>query len=163
MAVANTKSTAITALDNSPPAQADAAYHGGVLKEAIGYCEVAAADDDTSVYRFCRLPSNARVSSIEIMNDAITGATDYNLGLYDTADEGGADVDQNLFRDAIDISAGNGTFTEIDNLLAEENREKTLWEALGLSADPHKHYDVCLTGVTVGSGAGTIALRVRYV
>jgi hypothetical protein len=40
--------------------------------------------------------------------------------------------------------------------------EKRLWERLGLSVDPQVDYDLALTGDTVGTGAGTISLRVRF-
>jgi hypothetical protein len=37
-----------------------------------------------------------------------------------------------------------------------------VWEDLGLSADPGLVYDVCLTGNTVGTAAGDIAIKMEY-
>ena len=45
--------------------------------------EIADADDDGSVYRlFKSVPSNYIPVQIDILSDGITGATDYDLGLY---------------------------------------------------------------------------------
>jgi hypothetical protein len=45
-----------------------------------------------------------------------------------------------------------------------EDVEKPLWEALGLTADPVRDYDIALT-LTAANGAGAtpdVTLRVRY-
>ncbi len=163
MAVANTKSTAITNADASPRVPNTGFFDGGGMQYAVGTVEVAAADDNNSVYRFARIPSGVRVHKIEILNDAITAGTDYNLGLHAPATDGGAAVDDNLWGDAIDMSSArivplDATFEALDIA----NIEKRVWEALGLSEDPFLEYDVTLTGITVGSAAGTISVRVAY-
>lgn len=161
MAVANTKSTIITNGDATPPVPSLSAINRGRLMEQVGYVEVAAADDDNSVYRFCRIPANARISQVLIKNDAITGGTDYNLGVYATAEDGGAAVDDNALADALDLSSARAVYTDL-TAIAEEDGEKKLYELAGVSADPGTDYDVCLTGITVGTAAGTIAVIVRY-
>jgi hypothetical protein len=163
MAVANTKSTAITNADASPRVPNSSYLEAGVLRVAVGTVEVAAADDDGSVYRFCRIPSGARVQRIQILNDALTGATVYDVGLYKTAADGGAAADADVFATNVDISAGNAvpldvTFEALDIIKIE----KRAWEILNLTSDPFLEYDVCMTGDTVGSGAGTISMRVEY-
>lgn len=166
MAVANTKSTAIANADATQPrVQTQSWIERGSPIIAVGTVEVAVADDDNSVYRFARIPSGARVHKIELMSDAIAGATDYNLGLYKPAyTGGGAVVDDNLFADALDFSSGNTipvevTFDQVDIA----NIEKRVWELLGLTADPHTEYDLALTGIVAGTGAGTISMRVTYI
>ena len=164
MATANTKSTLVTNADASPVTLTSSYLKDGGVIEQIGICEVAAADDDTSVYRFCRIPSGARMSYIRILNDAITAGTDYNLGLLDTAANGGAAVDDNLFGDAIDLSSARVAPLEaLHEALDIVNAEKRVWELLGLSADPFLEYDLALTSVTVGSAAGTIVIKAGYV
>jgi hypothetical protein len=39
-----------------------------------------------------------------------------------------------------------------------------LWEVLGLTADPHRMYDVCATVATtdVTTGTGALGVRVQY-
>jgi hypothetical protein len=163
MAVVNTKSTLITNADATPVVKSDAGLGGGLLHVAMATVEVAAADDNNSVYRFARLPSNARVVSMRVFCDAITAGTDYNVGLYQTAANGGAVVDDNCYADAVDLSSAITTGTEI----AFEGRGieligQQVWADAGLSADSNTEYDVCATGITVGSAAGTISLAVAY-
>lgn len=164
MAVANTKSTMITNADATPPVPTGSHICDGIVYEQVGYVEVAAADDDNSVYRFCRIPSNARISQLLIKNDAITGGTDYNVGFYDTAANGGAVITggESAYADAIDLSSGRAVYTDLGQVI-EENGEKRAWELTSLTADPKKDFDVCLKGITVGTGAGTVAVLVRYV
>ena len=164
MAVVNTKSTAISNADASPAVLNNPRVVNGFLRESVGTVEVAAGDDDTSVFRFVRVPSNARISTVEIACDAITGGTDYDVGVYDTAAAGGAVVSVNLFGDAIDLSSALA-FTDVTYETTPTNKSKVdqeLWQLLGLTSDPAKFYDICATGVTVGSGAGTISMRVRF-
>ena len=164
MATANTKSTLITNADATPPTLTSPRISGAHLREAVGTVEVAAADDNNSVYRFVRVRSNARISSVEHASDAITAGTDYNIGVWDTAANGGVVVSENLFADAIDMSSAHaftdGTYETTATNIAVAYQP--LWELLGLTADPHRDYDIAAKGVTVGTGAGTIALRVRW-
>lgn len=161
-AVENTKSALVTNSDATPPTANAALVDGGRMREQVGTVEVAAADDDNSVFRMSRVRSSWRISELLIHNDAITGGTDYNLGLYDPADRGGVVVDDNLFGDALNLSSAqagvNVTFEGGD----VANIAKPIWELLGLSADPDLTYDIALTGITVGTAAGTISLQVRY-
>lgn len=174
MGTANTKATGITNADATQPrVQGQNWIQGGDAKVAVGTVEVAAADDDNSVYRFIRVPSRARVHKIELMSDAIAGGLDYNLGLYKPANVGGGavarnaadDADQdNLFADALDLSTGNTVPVDVTfGNLDIADIEKRLWEILGYTADPFLEYDICLTGITVGTGAGTISLRGEWV
>ncbi len=165
MAVANTKSTAVTNADASQPRVLTPSYlAGGNIRASIGKCEVAAADDDGSVYRVVRLPSNAVVHRIEVLNDAITAGTGYDIGLYRSAVDGGAAVNDDLFATLIDMSAARALpLDAMFEILDIDQMEKRLFEHAGLTADPMVEYDVCFTADTVGSGAGTVAMRVYWV
>lgn len=166
MAVVNTKSAALTALDNTPPKQAKSIEMGGRLRELVGTVEVAAADDNNSIYRFARVHSSWRVSSIEVFNDAIASGSSFDCGLYDTAENGGAVASATLFASAVSMTSARSTPTEITYEATAANIDKiakALWELLGLSADPNKYYDIAMLANTVGTAAGTISLRVRYV
>lgn len=174
MATANTKSTAVTNSDATQPGASTQSWvSSGDVRVSVGTVEILAADDDNSVYRFLRVPSRARIHKIEIMSDAIAGGADFNLGLYRPAaiasgavakDSTGLVDQDNLFADALDLSFGNTvpldvTFAAIDIA----NIEKRLWDILGYTKDPFLEYDICLTGITVGTGAGTVSLRVELV
>lgn len=165
MAVVNTKSTQITNADATPLVLTNDHIAKGVVYETVGTVEAAAADDNDSIYRMVRVPSNARITSILIASDAVTGSSDVNVGVWQTAQNGGAVVSENVFADAVDLSSAVA-FTE--NLLETTATdivkvEYRLWELLGLSADPMRHYDICLKAVAAASAAGTYAMKVKYV
>ena len=172
MAVVNTKSTAITNLDAVPPQLTNAAIAGADKKISKALLSVAAADSDTSVYRVARVPSNAVIHSIRVLNDAITGGTSYDLGVYDIAGtNSGAVVDADLFASAVDLSSANTAWLELRYEAATtaiiDYAEKTLWFILDvgaatLSSDPNKQYDICFTANTVGTGAGDILCEVEW-
>jgi hypothetical protein len=167
MAAANTKTAVITNLDATPPVKAPYALNGGVLREIPGTVEIAAADDTASVYRMARVHSSWRISQIIRFNDAITSGADFDVGIYDPADRGGAVVNVNTFADAVSLTSGSVTgvseMYESGGDIGVEDIEQRLWEMLGLAADPGLYYDLCYTGVTPGSGAGTLSVLVRYV
>ena len=167
MAVANTKSTAITNLDASPVVRNPLYLMGGVVREAIGTVEIAAADCANSVFRMVRVHSSWRICNIIRYNDAITSGTDYDVGLYETAENGGAVKNVNCFADA--VSLATGVVVGVEDLYEAgadegvEDIEKLVWQFAGDTADPNKFYDLCYTGVNPGSGAGTLSVRVQYV
>jgi len=166
MAVANTKSTSVTNADATPPALTGSFIAGGRVIEQVAFVTPVAADDDNSVYRFCRLPSNARISQILVKHAVVTGMTDTDLGYYQTADNGGAVVDINAFWDNIDLdAAARNVFTDVSEFPVAADLEKRLWELdpASLTEDPNRQYDICLTAPTVGSGIAEIAILIRYV
>lgn len=165
MAVANTKSTHITNADATAPVLTNDYISKGNLYECVGTVETLAADDAASVYRLCRVPSNARISSILVGSDAITGASASDVGVYRTAADGGAAVDADFFATDVDISSAIA-FTEV---LLEATAtdiakvEYRLWEMFPgtWSADPQCFLDICVT-VNDVTAAGTIAMKVKY-
>ena len=123
--------------------------------------EVAAGDDDGSVYRLFRINSQNSLAYFHFFNDAITGGTDYDIGLYETVDNGGAAVDADLFLDGGSMATAS-TANQIKDAMGSVDRAdyaKSVAELLGLTRDPNKEYDVAITGNTVGTAAGTITVR----
>lgn len=165
MAVVNTKSTIVSNADATPVVLTSPRIAGGYVAAEVATVEVAAGDDDGSVFRLFRLPSNAKVLSIRILNDAITSGTSYDLGLYRTAADGGAVVDADAYGSAIDMSSARTTafFDGAYEAADIANIEKEVWQNAGLSSDPSVQYDVCLTANTVGTAAGTISAIVTYI
>lgn len=164
MATVNTKSTAITNADASPRVSNNANIEAGKMRVSVGTVEIAAADDDGSVYRFVRVPSNARINSIRVFCDAITNGTSFTCGLYKISADGGAALSAACYATGFSLATAITTGTQI----AFQNRdianvEKRVWEDGGLSADSYAEYDVCLVGTTVGTAAGTVTLIVEWV
>ena len=164
MAVVNTKSTAITNRDAIPRVVSPAHLVRAEAFQAVATVEVAAADDDGSVYRMVQIRSSDRISSLMVANDAITGMSDCDVGIYQTTANGGAVVTKDVFADGVTFASALDYRDLLNNDEATDiaEIEYKVWQRLGLSSDPVLDYDICITANTVGSGAGTLAMRVNY-
>ena len=138
---------------------------GGKLLCLTGIVEIVAADDDGSIYKMARLPANAIPVKCEIVNDAITGLTDIDLGLYE--DDETTEADKDLFMDGEDINGGNALASPVDGLKTGPSIDEfgqKIWELLGKTIKNKKEgYVLALTANTVGSAAGTIAWKFWYI
>lgn len=166
-AVANTKSAAITNADATPATFNNSAVVKGQKLMAVGTVETTTDDDTNSVYRLVRIPSNAVISSIKLFNDDLDSGTSavFKCGLHQTAANGGAVVDVDLFATALaSLQAAVTTGTEIRFAALDVNGvAKRVWELLGLSADTAREYDLTITATTVtGLQAGTLTAVVEY-
>jgi hypothetical protein len=122
----------------------------------------ATTDGDASVfYLGAPLPSNAVIHRIQLDFDAITGASDVDLGFYETVSAGAAVI----VKDCLLDGQGLGTATKgLDAFTkpAIENKHKQLWEIAGLTADPKKLFQPAITFNTAGSAAGDIRILIEY-
>ena len=138
--------------------------NGAKLVTAVTTFEVADTDDDGSVYRlFKGLNPNLIPLDIKINNDAITGGTDWDLGLYQG--NGGKVIDKDVFADGIDLSTARTSGSEVSGLsaVAIENLTKKLFEHAGHTiATKLDSYDLALTANTVGTAAGTVTVRAIF-
>lgn len=162
MAIVNSKSTGVSNADATPIVPTNRILVRGPSLHAIGVIAKAASDNDTSVFRAVRVPSNARIVAINRANTAITAGTSYQIGVYQTAANGGAAVSAGLFAATQDLSTASTGTPSRYLASAVTTGEQRLWELLGLTADPQRDYDICFTGVTAGTGAGTLLLEVTY-
>lgn len=167
MAVVNTKSTAVTGADTSPPSNGQFVgmrVHGGRIKESIGVVEVANGDSIGSTLRLARVSSSDRISRVLLSCDAITTAT-ADIGICETAANGGAAVDADLFASAQALTSAlvNSDVTHESGSFGIEKIEQPLWQALGLSKDPGKLYDLTATLTAAATGAGTVGIKVQFV
>jgi hypothetical protein len=161
MAVVNLKAAAITSADASVATNSFLAK--GRVIESIGASAVANGDSIASTYRLCRLPSNARMSDVRLFCTAITSGA-ANIGLYRTAADGGAVVDADFFIAAQSIATAlSGTDVSGGNVLTPINREKRLWEALGLTSDPVIYYDLTVVLTAATTAAGSLAVQASFV
>lgn len=130
--------------------------------------EIAAADDDGSVYGlFKDVPSTLAPIAFEIAHDAITGGTDFDLGLYAAGDLNTV-VIKDLLMDgqtlaaAAPLTAPKNGLGNVDVALI--GAQKMLYELAGKTvADRPMGYDIALTANTVGSGAGTVTVISHWI
>lgn len=167
MGVVATKSTMITNLDASPVVEAPAYQAHGRLREVAESVSIANGDSSTSVHRVLRLWSGWRVSELLIDSPDIGTTTVVDVGLYKTAQNGGAVVDVDFF--ASGLSLKDGALAKVDitrentGTITIANADKRLWEQLNLTEDPKIWYDVALTQTADADAGGEVGLRCRYV
>lgn len=159
MAVVTAKSTAVTAADVLD--KVDRRIARARLLTSIGFVNKAAADNNTSVYRFVRIPSTALIRSITIVSDAaITGGTAYQIAVYDQTSQNAGAAIGNLttYGTAADLStAGTKSLRP-----APADAEKSIWQLLGLTVDPGKLVDLVLVATTAGTTAANISMDVHW-
>jgi hypothetical protein len=164
MAVVTTKSAAITLFDASQQTLVSTKILGGRMREAVGTLEAVSGDSIASVYRLCRVPSRARISRVLLSCDAITTCAG-DVGVYDTAaNNSGAVVDADLFASAQSLATAlaNTDVTHESGVFGVEDVEQPLWQALGLTADPQKFYDIAVTLTAAAGSAGTVSLKAQW-
>lgn len=170
MAVVNLKSTAVTNANAQPRTQNHVGLEGGTLVRAVnGFANIASGDSATSTYRVGKIRSSDYVDRIRIVSADIGTTTAADVGLYDllTHTNAGTVVDADFFASAVNLAGGaidsDITFESAAAGGLYTNGEKAVWEALGLSSDPGKEYDVALTLTGAADAAGTVLLRVVVV
>lgn len=163
-AVVALKSTAITNMDAQPAVLNTANNSHGNIRESQGIAAISNGDSVGSTYRVARIRSSTRVSSIKLWAPDIGTTTAANVGVYDTAANGGAVVSASLFAAGQALNAGPYVALDVTfSALAQSTAEQRLWELLGLSADPMKDYDLALTLSGAADAAGNVVVRVQHV
>lgn len=166
MAVVAVKSTSVTNATASPRVQNPVGLENGTVIRAIN-SKVAVSNGDStgSIYRFGKIRSSDYVDRLRLVTADIGTTTTADVGLYAT--NGGAVADVDFFASAVSLKDGavdsDITFESAAAGGLYTNCEKRVWEALGLSADPHVEYDVAMTLTGDADAAGTVLLRVYVV
>ena len=144
--------------------------NGSETFTAVAIVDIAAADDDTSVYRLFRsVNSDLIPTKIEIYNTAITGGTDYDLGLYRT--NLGAVVDADVLADGLSMASARNKATSNNaglTTVSLANSQQRLYELAGQvqgfsNQTKEPTFDIALTANTVGTAAGTIVVVATFV
>jgi len=136
--------------------------NGAKFQTIIETVEIASGDDNGSKYRVARLQANAVIKEIKILCDAITGGTDYDLGIYEVPETNdGAVIDKDCFMDGQTLASASKTINGF-NAVDIANYGKQVWELAGLTEATNKAVDIVLTGNTVGSADGTVTVQVTY-
>lgn len=170
MAVVAVNSTGVANYNATPRVQLTTGIADGVVVRAINdTVAVASGDSATSVYRFGKIKSSDYVDRLRMVSADIGTTTAADVGLHDllTHTNGGTVVDVDFFGSAISLNGGaidsDVTFEAAAAGGLYTNARKTVWETLGLSADPNKEYDVTMTLTGAADAAGTVLLRVYVV
>lgn len=122
---------------------------------------IAAADDDTSVYRvFKAVPADLIPIQITIGTTAITGGTDYDLGFYET--NLGPVASADALMDGQTMATASLVLNGLSGV-AVTDALKPIWQLAGDTLATKKaSYDIALTANTVGTADGTILVTVYF-
>ena len=158
MAIVDTKSTLVQNFEAKPNQFNPAALLYGRRRGIVGTVSVAAADDDGSKYFLCPIRSSWVIPSIRLFNDAITGGTGYDVGIYDLDL---AAVDDDAYAAALTLATADTAGTEVAFNARDITRMgQKVWQDAGVTADPMAWYYLALTADTVGTATGDIAFDV---
>jgi hypothetical protein len=132
---------------------------------------VQAADDNGSVYRiFKKLPMTHRIQRIQILNDALTGGSDFDLGFYQTQQPDGSmgvAISQDALASGMDLSVGHNTTNPLSGLTALSIAQvgiETIGQILAFTPfQPPYEVDLVLTANTVGTTSGQITVLVEWI
>lgn len=177
MSVEALKSTSITNLDASPVVTNTAGEGAqGYLLVQSEFVTVSAAASATSTYRLIRVDRNVKLKALILESEAM-GAGAINLSAYysDSATDGTQPSLQGLivpttgnqfFASDVDLSSAivsTNVINESGNNPVS-NRNKPLWQALGLTVDPGGFIDIVAVVHTtaITTGAARLALRAEY-
>lgn len=159
------KSNLIANRDAVPQIISNAILGPAPIKEVTGYVSAGAADGIGTLYTMVTVPSNARITSVILQNQALGTGGAVNCGVYQNTMAGGAAVNATLFASAESVVSAQGP-TDITNQSGSfgiDLQEQPLWQALGLSSDPGTNYDIALAVSAAGTAAGKVGLKVRFV
>jgi len=145
--------------------------HGDKTVVAIARCTPAVADDNGSVYRlFKNVPADLIPVKFEVFNNAITNGDDWDLGLYETINDGvgGTVIDADVFKAGMNFTTTHSRNTNdpFDGLgdAFGDGMKFTLWEHAGdTQATKKLGYDIALTANAAGDTANSIWLVAWFV
>jgi hypothetical protein len=187
MAVVTTKSLSIVNADATPIVATSIGEGApGFLKEVNDSITAVAADSIASIYRFVRIPTNAKVKRVLLSSVSITvAAADLDVAFSDSTTDGTqlafsslanpvvqvtGPVDNKLFGSAQTLA---GPLTNVDKTFTGTflfiHQNLPLWQVLvnlgctQFTADPGGYFDIVAkltAAVTVG---GTASVEVDYV
>lgn len=158
MAVVTTASTSVFNVYATPAIINDNRDIKANVFAASETVEVAAADDNNSIYLFVPIKSADRLIDLYVMNDAITGGTSYDFGLFTFDGTTATEIDVDVYASAVDLSSARGPTSigfEARNIA---NIKQRVWQNAGLTEDSGLTYYIGAKANTVGTAAGTISV-----
>lgn len=162
MAVVNVLSPLLTNRDAVPRTINPVVNDGARVRSKAFTVEVTNGDSIGSTFRFCSVPSNARVNSIRFFCDPITSAA-MDVGLYQTTANGGAVLDVDAYASAFSIASAITLGTEV--MFEARNVDKIaqrVYQDGGLTTDTTREYDLVGTLTAAATASGTLSGIVEY-
>ena len=151
------------------PVTNDSYYADGEFTGDMDFVSSVAADSIGSTYKLLTVPSNCRLHSLQMYNDAQGASAACSVGVYypqflpSNIPLSGTAVNAAFFASGYSAASASTGWVDIlnqsgSNTIAKQ--QQNLWQALGLTADPICEFDIVITlsGAAVSTG-GTFALK----
>lgn len=158
------KSTPVNNADAIPRVPNESFEDAGIVRASIGKVTVTSGKTTGSVYPMVRVPSTARVIAVRMSNDAGSASSAFDVGVYKANSYASETGDQDLFGSAIACTNANVDLdvTGEATVYTAALRQKRLWDAAGLSADPGGSLDICLTSTATNAASFDVSLEVLW-
>lgn len=187
MAGHNLKSLSITNLDASPVIANTIGEGAPGFEQVVNdFVTTVSADDTTSTYRLCRIPTNAKIKSLQIYSTiASAGSGDIDIAFSDSTTDGTPQslnaltnpvvqvtgpADNKLFGAAQSlVLAGVGTDFTFKGTYTPAMQNIPMWQnlvtlgATQFTADPGGFFDIYVKITTTITTGGILAAKVTYV
>lgn len=169
--MANNDSTIVTNLEATPSVVADASALYGKTRVLVETFEIAVADNDGDTYTFFPVSLDARVDDLQIVNDAITGGTDYDFGFYKITDNNlGVAIDADILMDGQTMASARASWTSVlfagTSAMDQGAVGQKVWQICGYAsidaareANPTNQVYMVCTANTVGTADGTLSAK----
>lgn len=163
--MADVKSTLVSNREATPRVANEPWQDAALKSTGLGVVAVTTSTDSGDKLYFCRISSSAVVREVLLSCTAVSTSGAIDVGLYQTADNGGAVVDADLFASAQVVTTAllNSNIMHESGVTTFDERNSRVWELLGLTEDPFRDYDVVGTLTADMGGTGNISLELRYV
>lgn len=137
---------------------------GNKLVTAIAKVNVKADDGEGAIYRLFEVGANLVPVDIRILNTAITGGTDYDLGIFKGSK--GEVIDADVLMDGQTLATAAGIEVPLNGLSAldTETVGKRIYELAGhTESDKDCGYEIGLTANAAATAEGTIVVIATFV
>lgn len=167
MAVVTTKALRISNAEAAVQTLDSVVVNHGRKRTVVALVSAVSGDSILSQYRFARVHSSWRVTSIKVFNDALGGTTAMNIGLYQTSanpNNGGAAVSATTYASALSLVAASTAGVEAkyqNNSIANATRQ--VWQDAGATADTNRWYELVGALSAAVTSTGNIMVEVEYV
>ena len=139
---------------------------GAKVSVITALVNITATDLANSTWKIARVASATSIHQIYIDCTAITGGTDFSLGLYNVSNDTSVAptaIDPALFASTLNFATAQRNINGLTGI-SVANVGKYLWELTGLSLieNPNKLYDIVLKANTIGTTAGSVSFKIEY-
>lgn len=133
--------------------------------EIVAEIDFTSGEGAGSIYRIAQIPANYVPVWGELNCEAVTSASDNDLGLYETDAQGGAVIDKDCLLDGGDLSSALAIGSGLNPIrdLGTLNIGKTLRELASDGISERQAYTLALTANAGPAATKKAFLRMRFV